>query len=129
MLMRLVVAATAALSTLVLAALPASARVDEWAVTITSGPAAKTTSTTATFIFTINPGWGVNTVICDLDGKVVDGSCTSPKSYTGLKVGEHTFTVTTYAGEIGVGKDSRTWIVDSTTPASSSGRTPRSCRS
>jgi hypothetical protein len=109
-------ALVAGVAAVAIAALPASARVDEWAVTITSGPAAKTTSTTATFTFTINPGWGVNTVICDLDGKVVDGSCKSPKTYTGLKVGEHTFTVTTYAGEIGVGKDSRTWIVDSTTP-------------
>ena len=71
-----------------LAALPASGRVRVEAVTITAGPAAKTTSTTATFTFTINPGSGTNAVLCELDGKIVHGSCTSPKTYTGLRVGE-----------------------------------------
>jgi hypothetical protein len=55
---------------------------------ITSGPAATTTDTTASFTFTdAEPGVSYQ---CRLDGGTF-GACTSPKSYTGLSVGGHAF--------------------------------------
>jgi hypothetical protein len=82
-------------------------------VTITSGPPAKTTSASATFTFKVNAGYTV-TFVCELDGD--SSGCTSPQKYGGLNVGLHTFTVRAYAGEIGLGAASWTWLVDSTTP-------------
>jgi hypothetical protein len=63
------------------------------AVTITSAPEASSTQTTATFEFVSEPG---ASFVCDLDrnpeAQYID-SCESPKSYTDLAVGEHTFMV------------------------------------
>ena len=59
-------------------------------VSITSGPGNQTASTTATFTFT---GTDLHTVTftCQFDGGSVQSSCRSPKSYTGLSLGSHTF--------------------------------------
>jgi uncharacterized repeat protein (TIGR01451 family) len=57
---------------------------------ISSGPAAVTNSTSAIFIFTsTDPS---STFTCSLDN-VAFAACTSPKSYTKLKVGNHNFLV------------------------------------
>jgi hypothetical protein len=57
---------------------------------ITSGPAASTTSTTAGFTFTSSESG--SSFECKLDGGSY-GSCSAPKSYTGLGVGSHQFSV------------------------------------
>jgi parallel beta-helix repeat protein len=58
--------------------------------TINSGPPSTTTSTGATFTFSSNePG---STFQCALDGAVF-AACTSPRSYSGLATGPHTFGV------------------------------------
>jgi hypothetical protein len=58
--------------------------------TIDSGPPATTTSTTATFTF--HSSGLKHTFRCSLDGAVF-AACTSPKTYSGLAVGQHTFRV------------------------------------
>jgi alpha-tubulin suppressor-like RCC1 family protein len=58
--------------------------------TIQSGPSSPTSSTTADFTFTCSESGC--TFECRLDGGVW-GSCTSPRSYTGLAEGSHTFEV------------------------------------
>ncbi len=80
--------------------------------TVTSGPADLTESTTATFAFTSDePG---STFSCWLDGAEV--GCTSPKTYTGLSVGDHVFAVraTDAAGNVQVEWTEWEWTV---TPA------------
>jgi len=59
--------------------------------TITSDPAATTTTKGATFAFTSSKAG--STFACQLDGAPAQ-ACTSPQSYTGLAKGAHTFTVT-----------------------------------
>ena len=59
--------------------------------TLTSTPPAATTSTSASFSFTANPAIGA-TFQCSLDGAAY-ATCTSPRSLTGLAVGNHTFNV------------------------------------
>jgi hypothetical protein len=63
---------------------------------ITSGPGHQTTATTATFAFT-DAESGV-TFLCRLDAGSFSG-CKSPKSYTGLSVGAHTFYVEAVDGK------------------------------
>jgi subtilisin family serine protease len=58
--------------------------------TITSSPPAQTTSTTATFAFVASESG--SRFECSIDGSAFT-SCTSPRTYTGLGVGEHTFRV------------------------------------
>jgi hypothetical protein len=112
--MRIAAVALASAALVLLPAVSASAATrDSGLVTITSGPKPKTTSTSATFTFKVNASYPV-TFFCDLDGD--KSSCTSPVTYNGLAVGVHTFTVTAYAVEIGLGAASWTWIVDSTSP-------------
>jgi len=69
-------------------------------VTITSGPSNPSSSTTATFTFTASEG--NVTFTCQLDSGT-PGTCTSPKTYTGLSTGQHTFSVfaTDLAGNVG----------------------------
>jgi len=58
-------------------------------VTITSAPASTTAATDARFDFVVS---GAKTVRCDLDGKGFS-RCSSPKTYSGLSLGPHKFTV------------------------------------
>jgi hypothetical protein len=55
-----------------------------------SGPSGNTTATTATFAFSSEAGAVFN---CRLDNQTINTSCTSPVTYSGLSVGQHTFRV------------------------------------
>jgi hypothetical protein len=86
------------------------------ASTIISGPPASpawTTSTSVSFSFT---GEASATFQCKLDGASL-AACTSPKSYSGLAQGSHTFQVqqTDAAGNTGPAA-SRTFQIDSVAP-------------
>ncbi|HVL90848.1 MAG TPA: hypothetical protein VM841_11515 [Actinomycetota bacterium] len=77
--------------------------------TITGGPSGSGNAASATFTFTSTIAG--STFTCSLDG-APGQSCTSPKSYSGLADGSHTFTV--YATANGVSDPtpaSRTWSV------------------
>jgi large repetitive protein len=81
--------------------------------TITSGPSALVNSSAATFAFTsTEPAFA-----CKLDAGVVS-SCTSPKSYTALADGGHTFSVYSVdaAGNVGTTAATRTWTIDTVPP-------------
>ena len=85
---------------------------------ITSGPAAQTNSTAATFAFTATqPG---STFECQLDGGGFS-SCTSPRTFTSLGAGTHTFQVraTDTAGNTDPVPAAETWTVDTTPPNTS----------
>jgi large repetitive protein len=84
-------------------------------VTITGGPSNPSTSSGATFTFGAGEG-GVG-FLCQLDGGGF-ASCSSPKAYTGLTDGSHTFEVkgVDAAGNTGA-PASRTWTIDATVPA------------
>ena len=82
---------------------------------ITSGPANPTSSASATFTFTGTPSGG--SIQCKLDaGAFV--MCTSPKSYSGLGGGSHTFQARAVDNS---GKTSSpasyTWAIDATAPS------------
>jgi hypothetical protein len=81
--------------------------------TITSKPASRTSETSATFAF--SGGSGV-TYQCSLDAAVFS-TCASPKSYSGLAVGSHTFQVRARraSGEVSSAA-SYTWVIDRTPP-------------
>jgi hypothetical protein len=95
-----------------------------WSIDVTpptasvdSGPADPTNATFATFSFSANePG---STFECRIDGGAY-GACTSPKTYTGLSAGSHTFDVraTDPVGNTGA-PASDTWVVDLTAPDTS----------
>jgi hypothetical protein len=82
--------------------------------TITSGPANPTSATSATFDFASEPG---ATFQCQLDGGGY-AACTSPKSYSGLGAGSHTFAVRAVdaAGNVDATPASRSWTIDLTAP-------------
>jgi hypothetical protein len=63
---------------------------DEVDSTITSGPDALTSSTSATFTFTSTPAGG--TFTCSLDGSFFE-ACTSGQTYSSLAYGSHNFQV------------------------------------
>lgn len=81
--------------------------------TIDSGPSGTTTSTSAQLAFSANEP---ATFACRLDGAAF-AACTSPKSYTGLAIGSHTFDVraTDTAGNVDATPASRTWTIAATT--------------
>jgi len=80
--------------------------------TIDSGPSGTVGSTTATFSFSSDETG--STFQCSLDDATFE-SCTSPKEYTGLSEGSHTFSVraTDPAGNTDPTPDSTTWTVSS----------------
>jgi hypothetical protein len=82
--------------------------------TITSGPSGATSATGATFGFVA--GARGDTLECSLDGTTF-ASCASPKAYSGLRDGAHTFRVRerTSAGQVGDAA-SRGWTVDTRAP-------------
>jgi hypothetical protein len=90
--------------------------------TITGQPPSRTNNTSATFTFSSSkPG---STFQCSLDA--VQAACTSPRTYTGLAAGAHTFQVraTDAAGNVDPTPASYTWIVDLTAPDTTIGSGP-----
>ena len=90
---------------------------------ITSQPADPTNATGASFAFTSTEGG--STFEVRLDGSVWSASA-SPKTYSGLTEGSHTFQVraTDPAGNQDATQASYTWTVDTTAPNSSFTSTP-----
>src|SRR4051812_30118453 len=82
---------------------------------ITAGPAAGSfvSATSATFRFTDKTAKA--TFRCSLDGATA-AACTSPKTYSNLAQGKHTFTVTATAGSSTSAPATRTWTVDTLAP-------------
>lgn len=81
---------------------------------ITSGPAAVVNSTSASFSFTATISG--STFTCSLDGAAFS-ACTSPKAYSGLASGSHTFQVAaTNQGATDPTPASSTWTIDTTAP-------------
>jgi hypothetical protein len=110
MLIRFIV--VAALAAVVIGA--ASAAPPAPKATIKSGPSGAVASTTATFTFSSNTKGA--TFQCKLDTASSAG-CGSPKSYSGLAEGSHTFSVQAVAsGTVGPAATA-TWKVDTTPPA------------
>ena len=91
------------------------------AATIDAHPADPTKATGANFGFSSEPGAALE---CALDGSSFQ-PCTSPKSYSGLADGSHSFSVraTDAAGNTGAAV-SFTWRVDTTAPTVSIGAHP-----
>jgi hypothetical protein len=80
-----------------------------------SGPSGPTPATSATFTFSSEAGASFS---CQLDDQAVQASCSSPRTYTGLGEGPHTFKV--WARD-GVGNEdatpaTRSWSVDTVAP-------------
>jgi hypothetical protein len=88
--------------------------------TIVDGPPATTTSTAASFSFSSNETG--STFECKLDQGAF-GSCSSPKAYSGLSVGNHTFSVrgTDPAGNVDPSPASLGWTIESPPPPPPSG--------
>ena len=85
--------------------------------TIDSNPADPTGSTSADFV--VSSSEGGSTFECRLDAGSWS-ACTSPKSYSGLSDGSHTFDVraTDIAGNTDGSPASFTWLVDTAAPSS-----------
>jgi hypothetical protein len=79
---------------------------------ITEGPAAKTKKKTATFAFSGSDARALASFQCKLDSGSFE-SCTSPKTYSGLKKGSHTVAVRAVdaAGNVDPTPATRTWKV------------------
>jgi hypothetical protein len=92
--------------------------------TIDSGPPDPTNSTGATFTFgSSEPG---STFECQLDGGAYT-ACTTPKTYTGLAAGSHTFRVRAIDAVGNVGSPAtQTWSIDLTAPTASVDSAPAS---
>lgn len=84
-------------------------------VTINSGPTGLTASTSASFGFS---GSEAGSFQCSLDSTASPVACTSPKSYSGLAQGTHTFFVreTDLAGNTSAVWAQRSWTVDTLAP-------------
>ena len=93
--------------------------------TITATPPAATNSTSASFTFSANE---TATFECRLDStNDVDWSaCTSPRAYSALPAGSHTFEVraTDTAGNLETAPESYTWTIDLTPPMAPVTTTP-----
>jgi DNA-binding beta-propeller fold protein YncE len=85
---------------------------------IDTGPSLTSNNTTASFLFTSS--WSNSTFECQLDGAPFS-ACTSPKSYSGLEDGPHTFLVRAIdaTGTADADPAGFTWTVDATPPESS----------
>jgi Right handed beta helix region/Bacterial TSP3 repeat len=83
--------------------------------TISSGPSGTTTSMSASLGFGSNESR--STFQCSLDSGIWS-ACTSPKTYSGLVVGSHTFSVkaTDTAGNVDATPATRSWTVQTTAP-------------
>jgi hypothetical protein len=83
--------------------------------TIGSGPSGNVKSTSASFSFSSSVSG--STFQCSRDGASFAG-CTSPKSYSSLSQGSHTFRVraTDKAGNVDASPASRSWFVDTVVP-------------
>ena len=88
--------------------------------TIDTKPAALVDSTTANFTFSGNDGAGsgVASFECRIDAGAW-GTCTSPREYTSLAEGDHTFEVKAIdqAGNTDATPATHSWTVDTTAPA------------
>lgn len=88
--------------------------------TIDSAPATATNSTSATFTFSAVDGGPDPLFACSLDG-AAPVECTSPQSYSGLSVGEHSFAV--FATDLALNNDPTpatfTWFIDVEAPTTS----------
>jgi hypothetical protein len=84
--------------------------------TIASGPSGTVTATTASFSFSATE---TATFGCRLDGAAF-AACTSPKDYSALAAGSHTFDVraTDTAGNLDATPATRTWTVSAPTTSS-----------
>jgi WD40-like Beta Propeller Repeat/Bacterial Ig-like domain len=82
--------------------------------TIASGPSGYVSSTSASFSFSSEAG---STFQCSRDGASF-AACTSPKSYSSLSQGNHTFQVRAIdkAGNVDTTPPSRSWFVDTVVP-------------
>lgn len=80
---------------------------------ITAGPANPTSSTSASFSF-VASGCGLGSLQCRLDGATY-ATCTSPKSYSNLSQGVHTFN-TRHLGDLRGSVDTWSWTIDTTAP-------------
>jgi hypothetical protein len=89
-----------------------------------SGPTGSTTATDATFAFSSDDAGA--TFRCQLDGQPVEPGCTSPRGYTGLAVGDHTFKVWAQdaAGNQDATAATRTWTITDTGTGTGGGTTP-----
>jgi hypothetical protein len=88
--------------------------------TISSGTSGSTTATTASFSFTGSDettAAGSLTYDCSLDGAAY-AACTSPKGYSGVAVGSHTFSVRAKdaAGNVDATPASQSWTVTAPPP-------------
>ena len=94
--------------------------------TIVSSPANPSSSTSAALTFSgTDSGSGVGSFQCQLDAGAF-AACTSPKSYTSLGDGSHTFQVKAIdnAGNQDLSPASYTWVIDATGPTTTIGSTP-----
>ena len=83
------------------------------APTISSGPSGPTASTSASFAFT---GPKKAAFRCSLD-EAAFATCSSPKSYSGLGQGAHTFAVKAVVDGTESATTTRAWVVDTVAPA------------